>query len=154
MVEDELIIAMELESLLRRLGWTVIALAPTVTQALQALDRERPDVAVLDVNLRGEWATPVAEDLTPPRVPLVLVTGHRRENFGRPMEQMCRAIRQIATEYRDVRVIYQSMEGLRSAIPGHAGDWYFTGHYPTPGGNRVVNQAFINYYEKNEGRSY
>jgi amidophosphoribosyltransferase len=54
----------------------------------------------------------------------------------------------------EVVVIYQKIENLHAAVPGHRGDWYFTGHYPTPGGNRVVNQAFINYYEKNEGRSY
>jgi amidophosphoribosyltransferase len=54
----------------------------------------------------------------------------------------------------EVVVIYQTIENLHAALPQHRGDWYFTGHYPTPGGNRVVNQAFINYYEKNEGRSY
>jgi amidophosphoribosyltransferase len=54
----------------------------------------------------------------------------------------------------EVVVIFQTIENLHAALPNHRGDWYFTGHYPTPGGNRVVNQAFINYYEKNEGRSY
>ena len=39
-------------------------------------------------------------------------------------------------------------------LPNHTGDWYFTGKYPTPGGYRVVNQAYVNYYEKAEGRSY
>jgi amidophosphoribosyltransferase len=39
-------------------------------------------------------------------------------------------------------------------VPNHTGDWYFTGKYPTPGGYRVVNQAYVNYFEKNEGRSY
>ena len=52
------------------------------------------------------------------------------------------------------RVVYQSVEGLRSAMPGHTGDWYFTGDYPTPGGFRVVNRAFINYIEKRHGRAY
>lgn len=51
-------------------------------------------------------------------------------------------------------VIYQSIENLRRAIPKHTGDWYFTGDYPTPGGYRVVNRAFINYYENRCGRSY
>jgi amidophosphoribosyltransferase len=54
----------------------------------------------------------------------------------------------------EVRIIYQSIESLHQAIPGHTGDWYFTGKYPTPGGLRVLNQAYINYYEKREGRSY
>ena len=47
-----------------------------------------------------------------------------------------------------VELVYQSIEGLHTAIPGHKGDWYFTGNYPTPGGVKLVNQAFVNYYEK------
>jgi amidophosphoribosyltransferase len=54
----------------------------------------------------------------------------------------------------DVEVIYQSIEGLHKACPDNLGDWYFTGNYPTPGGNRVVNQAFINFYEGSDERSY
>ena len=46
-----------------------------------------------------------------------------------------------------VELVFQSVEGLHNAIPKHRGDWYFTGNYPTPGGMRLVNQAFINYYE-------
>ena len=47
-----------------------------------------------------------------------------------------------------VELVFQSIEGLHSAIPEHKGDWYFTGNYPTPGGTKLVNQAFVNYYEK------
>jgi amidophosphoribosyltransferase len=53
-----------------------------------------------------------------------------------------------------VKFVYQSIEGLKKAIPDHQGDWYFTGNFPTPGGNRVVNQAFANYYEGRQNRSY
>ncbi len=53
-----------------------------------------------------------------------------------------------------VQIIYQTIENLHAAVPGHTGDWYFTGKYPTPGGYRVVNQAYVNYFEKHEGRSY
>jgi amidophosphoribosyltransferase len=53
-----------------------------------------------------------------------------------------------------VRIIYQSIEGLHQACPQHQGDWYFTGNYPTPGGNKVVNQAFINYMEGRNQRAY
>ncbi|MGC4071517.1 MAG: amidophosphoribosyltransferase [Nibricoccus sp.] len=53
-----------------------------------------------------------------------------------------------------VEVIFQKIENLHAAVPEHTGDWYFTGKYPTPGGYRVVNQAFLNYYEKGDGRSY
>jgi amidophosphoribosyltransferase len=54
----------------------------------------------------------------------------------------------------DVEVIYQTVENLHIACPDNLGDWYFTGDYPTPGGNRVVNQAFINFYEGNDKRAY
>ena len=54
----------------------------------------------------------------------------------------------------EVEVIYQSIEGLHKACPDNLGDWYFTGNYPTPGGHRVVNQAFINFYEGNTKRAY
>lgn len=49
-----------------------------------------------------------------------------------------------------VELVYQTIEGLHTACPNHKGDWYFTGNYPTPGGNRLVNKAFINYYEGTE----
>ncbi|MDC0303735.1 amidophosphoribosyltransferase [Flavobacteriales bacterium] len=54
----------------------------------------------------------------------------------------------------EVKIIFQSIEGLHSACPDHLGDWYFTGDYPTPGGNRVVNRAFINYMEGKNVRAY
>jgi len=54
----------------------------------------------------------------------------------------------------EVEVIYQTVEGMHKAIPVHNGDWYFTGNYPTPGGIKVVNQAFINFMEKKEVRAY
>jgi amidophosphoribosyltransferase len=54
----------------------------------------------------------------------------------------------------EIEVIFQTIENLHAAVPAHTGDWYFTGKYPTPGGYRVVNQAFVNYYEKHEGRPY
>lgn len=53
-----------------------------------------------------------------------------------------------------VNIIYQTIEGLHSACPGHKGDWYFTGDYPTAGGNKVVNKAFINYVEGKNERAY
>ena len=51
-------------------------------------------------------------------------------------------------------IVYQSIEGLHEACPGHLGDWYFTGDYPTPGGNRVANQSFVNYMENKDDRAY
>jgi amidophosphoribosyltransferase len=54
----------------------------------------------------------------------------------------------------EVKVIYQTIEGLHEACPDNKGDWYFTGDYPTPGGNAVVNRAFMNYMEGKDGRGY
>jgi amidophosphoribosyltransferase len=54
----------------------------------------------------------------------------------------------------EVQIIFQGIEGLHAACPNHLGDWYFTGNYPTPGGNRVVNRAFINYMEGKNVRAY
>ena len=54
----------------------------------------------------------------------------------------------------DVEVIYQSIKNLHIACPDNLGDWYFSGNYPTPGGNKVVNQAFINYFEGSDKRAY
>ena len=50
-----------------------------------------------------------------------------------------------------VELVYQTIDGLHKACPNHSGDWYFSGNYPTPGGNRLVNKAFINYYEGKDG---
>lgn len=54
----------------------------------------------------------------------------------------------------EVEIIYQSIEGLHQACPDNKGDWYFTGNYPTPGGNKVANRAFMNYMENKVGRGY
>lgn len=54
----------------------------------------------------------------------------------------------------EVQIVYQSVPNLHKAIPLHNGDWYFTGNYPTPGGNVVANRAFINFYEDNNQRAY
>lgn len=54
----------------------------------------------------------------------------------------------------EVKVIFQTIEGLRKSCPNHNGDWYFSGNYPTPGGMKVANKAFINYMEKKDVRAY
>ncbi|MBA7548451.1 Amidophosphoribosyltransferase [subsurface metagenome] len=56
--------------------------------------------------------------------------------------------------HADLEIVYQSIENLHKAIPEHTGDWYFTGNYPTPGGNKVVNQSFINFIEGKNKRAY
>ncbi len=54
----------------------------------------------------------------------------------------------------DVQIIFQKIEDLHAACPGHTGDWYFSGNYPTPGGNKVVCKAFVNYVEGSNERAY
>lgn len=54
----------------------------------------------------------------------------------------------------EVEIIFQTVDNLHKACPDHKGDWYFTGNYPTPGGNKVVNKAFINYIEGSDERAY
>lgn len=76
-VEDELLIAMELDLTLQSAGYQVLGPAPSVSAALGLLRAERPDAAVLDVNLAGEWVTPVAEVLRAMTVPFILASGYR-----------------------------------------------------------------------------
>ena len=54
----------------------------------------------------------------------------------------------------EVKIVFQTVENLHLACPGHTGDWYFTGDYPTPGGNKVVNKAFVNWMENRNERAY
>jgi DNA-binding response OmpR family regulator len=81
-VEDEMLVAMELESVLKQQGCAVLGPAPTVARALALLDHERPEAALLDLNLNGEPAIPVAAALSAHGVPFVLVSG-----FGQTQSQ-------------------------------------------------------------------
>lgn len=70
-------------------------------------------------------------------------------------EELTNKISEILTPQgisAEVQIIYQSLEGLHASIPNHKGDWYFSGNYPTPGGNMMVNKAYINYYEGNPNK--
>jgi len=72
-------------------------------------------------------------------------------------EQISAKISELLTDSSvnaDVEIIFQSVANLHKACPNHLGDWYFTGNYPTVGGNRVVNRAFINFFEGNKERAY
>ncbi len=86
------------------------------------------------------------------------VVNHVKE-FYAPFtaEQISKKIAEILSPKdinAEVDIIYQSIESLHEACPNNLGDWYFTGDYPTPGGNRVVNRAFINFYEGKNQRAY
>ena len=54
----------------------------------------------------------------------------------------------------ELQIIFQTIEGLHQSCPLNLGDWYFTGNYPTPGGNKVSNKAFVNYMEGKNERAY
>ena len=95
------------------------------------------------------------------------------EEMQKPVEEMINVVKQIYKPFTteeisakiasllksddikaDVEIVFQSIEGLHEACPDHLGDWYFTGNYPTPGGNKVVNQSFINFIEGRNIRAY
>ena len=72
-------------------------------------------------------------------------------------EQISEKIAELVKEKEikaEVQIIFQTIEDLHEACPEHTGDWYFTGNYPTPGGNKVVNKSFINYIENRNERAY
>ena len=72
-------------------------------------------------------------------------------------EEISQKISELLTPaglHAEVEIIYQGIEGLHNAVPDHKGDWYFTGDYPTPGGNKVVNRSFMNYMEGKNVRAY
>ena len=94
-----------------------------------------------------------------------------KEQEGRPKEEMQEYVRELYAEcscdeiskktaellrpegvQTEIHIVYQMLEGLHKACPLAPGDWYFSGHYPTPGGRMRVNQAFINFYERNEAQ--
>ena len=83
-VEDEFLLAMELEMLLQQRGCLVLGPVSSVGQALTMLRGEQPDVALLDVNLKGERATPVAAALQARGVPFVLITGYSQAQLSEP----------------------------------------------------------------------
>ncbi len=104
---------------------------------------------------------------------LIDVYNDCKEQITKSDHQMTNAVKTIYTPFTDeeigveiaklitnreinatIELIFQSVSNLHKAIPNHKGDWYFTGNYPTPGGNRVVNEAFINYYEGKNLRAY
>lgn len=89
-----------------------------------------------------------------------------KEQYSLPKEEIRNYVKEIYASFTDeeisakiaemlrpegiraeIEIVYQTTGEMHKAIPEHPGDWYFTGDYPTPGGNRLVNHAFINYYE-------
>ena len=91
-------------------------------------------------------------------LPDVEVVNHVKTLFAQfEYEEVTAKIEEILTPpdlVPEVQIIYQTIENLHIACPNNNGDWYFSGNYPTPGGNRVVNRSFINYIEKRDERAY
>lgn len=91
-------------------------------------------------------------------LPKEQITNHVKDIY-RPFaqEEISAQITKIITPegtHAEVQVIYQTLDNLHVACPNHKGDWYFSGNYPTPGGNKVVNKAFVNWKEGNNQRAY
>ena len=111
-VEDEYLIALELDIQLRAAGYRVIGPAPDVDRALKLLRDEAPDAAVLDVNLAGEWVTPVAHALQAMSVPFILASGYVAADLqGIPV------LRDAVNVGKSWRPDYL-LQALRSALEG------------------------------------
>lgn len=91
-------------------------------------------------------------------LPLEHVTNNVKELYARfTYEEISDKIGELLTPkdmIPEVKIIFQTIEALHEACPGHSGDWYFSGNYPTPGGNKVVNKAFMNFMEGKDVRAY
>jgi CheY-like chemotaxis protein len=110
--EDEFIIAMELEAILVAQGWQVLGPAATIEDALDLLSNQPPDVAILDVNLRGVMVTPVAEALQGRDIPFVLTTVYRPPRLqGSAVLARAANIGKPISERRLVEAVLQAMDG-------------------------------------------
>ncbi len=119
-------------------------------QAMLALLTEHDKESMLETVYKAAKA-----EMKKPDVEATNVVNALYEAFS--TDQISKKIAQLVKEdgiRSEVDVIFQDVESLHQACPKNLGDWYFTGNYPTPGGNRVANQAFINFIEGNKQRAY
>ena len=82
---------------------------------------------------------------------------YKNSNNLQPTQEISNKIAELLTPTSikaKVEIVYQTVENLHKACPKNLGDWYFSGNYPTPGGNKVVNKSFINYMEGKNVRAY
>ena len=114
-VEDEFLIAMELDITLTSAGYQVLGPAPNVSAALGLLRTERPDAAVLDVNLAGEWVTPVAEVLRAMIVPFILASGYGAADLH--AEPVLRDAVNVGKPSRSELLLKELRDVLRSTSP-------------------------------------
>lgn len=113
--------------------------------------------------LREEGKYHIVDDVYKKCLQQVELEDNEVQNFVKEIyerytdEQISDKISELLSEENinaEVKIIYQTVANLHQACPHNLGDWYFTGNYPTFGGNRVVNRAFINFYEGNKDRAY
>jgi amidophosphoribosyltransferase len=121
-------------------------------EAAVALLKERGQSEVLDEVYKACKAEESAKEPQPINHVKRIYESFTNEEIAQKISELVRP--KDITWQGNVQIVYQTVAGLRWAIPDHTGDWYFTGDYPTPGGFRVVNNAFINYIEKRQGRAY
>ena len=119
-------------------------------QAAVALLRERGMEQVLTDTYAACQAAEVAHSLNEQNFVKAIYKPFTADEISAQIAKMLKADDVKA----EVEIIYQSIEGLYEACPDNKGDWYFSGDYPTPGGNGVVNRAFMNYMEGVSGRGY
>ena len=121
-------------------------------EAAVALARETGRAAVLD---EIEAACLAQQDLPPERLHNHVARLYDLFSLEELSDRIARLLRPTDIDWDgELRVMYQSIEGLRRAIPDHTGDWYFTGDYPTPGGYRVLNTSFLNWRRNLDHRAY
>ena len=136
-----------------------------------------PDCYGIDMAKLGDFiAFRAAIELLKDRGMESVITGiyeEARSELKKPVEEIRNLVREIYKPFcseeisaqissmlksedikTNVQIVFQSIEGLHQACPGHTGDWFFTGNYPTPGGNKVANQSYINYVEGRNVRAY
>ena len=122
--------------------FAVLSLAYTCYAAIQLLkERKMEDLIEQTYEAcKAELAKPKEEQINPVRA---IYKPFTTEEINEKIVEMLRPEGMTTP----IQLVFQSIEGLREAIPNHKGDWYFTGHYPTPGGTKLCNQSFVNYIE-------
>ncbi len=121
-------------------------------EAAVSLLHERGEASLLD---EIEEACRAQADLPPERMSNHVGRIYDRFSLAELETRIAELIRSDRLEWNgEISVVYQSVEGLRDAMPDHSGDWYFTGEYPTPGGYRVLNTAYLNWRRRDERRAY
>lgn len=116
-VEDEMLVAMEMESLLEDQGCTVVGPVATVERALALIDQEQPEAAILDVNLDGQTAIPVAAALNARGVPFLLATGYGGAQAEEPELKDAPRIDKPVSHDRLMRILVRIFEAADSNRP-------------------------------------